>query len=449
MKKIALCMIGLLGAALAVAQNWSPVGGGVNGASAVTTWALCSYDSVLYAGGEFNTAGNTSVNDIAQWNGTNWSSLGLGTKGYINAMAIYNGNLYVGGEFDSIGGIKANDIAMWNGSSWSVVGKGIKDDEYGVYSLAVYNGALYAGGSFDSADGKAIFGIAKWNGSNWSSLGTGVYAADEDDGVFTLAVYNGELYAGGGFDSAGGIPVKEIARWNGTSWLNVGKSVNDGGSIFTLAVYNGNLYAGGMFDTAGGIPVNRIAMWNGSIWFPLDLGITGEATWATVNKLISYNNELYVGGYFDTVNDKPINCIAKWNGTSWSSLGTGISNGGSVAAMAVYNNELYVGGGFDSAGGVYAKNIAMWNGPNGVEGVKDQAQLNVYPNPVANTLYVSSSIAGSNTKYSIYNELGQEFQEGRIVSNISKIDVSDFTPGLYLLSVLDGNKQYNYKFIKN
>jgi len=431
------------------AQTWKPVSGGILSTSSVATWSLYSYDSVLYAGGWFDTAGTVNVSDMAQLSGVNWSTTGTGTNGYINAMAVYKGNLYVGGEFDSIGGIAAKSIAMWNGSNWSAVGKGEYSAQYGIYAMAVYNGELYIGGSIDSVDGKLIYGIAKYNGSTWSALGSGIYAADEEDGVFALAVYNGQLYVGGGFDSAGGISLKEIARWNDTVWSSVGKSMNDGGSISALAVYNGNLYAGGMFDTAGGIPANRIAIWNGSVWSPLESGITGEATWASVNALTSFNNELYVGGYFDTVNGKPMNCIAKWNGTSWSALGTGISNGGSIAAMAVYNNALYVGGGFDSAGGVYAKNIAMWNEVTPVDNIKGLAQLKIYPNPVVHTLFLKNDISGRKTSYAIYNELGQSIQAGKIISDINKIDVSDFLSGIYLISVSDGNKLYNYKFVKN
>jgi len=450
-KKIACFIITVITGVYANAQTWSSVANGISGSSSVLAWSLCSYDSVLYAGGWFDTAGVTPVSDMAQWNGSNWSAPGVGTSGYISAMTVYNGNLYVGGQFDSIGGIAANSIAMWNGSAWITVGKGFQSAQWGVYALAVYNGELYAGGAFDSADGKSIYGISKWNGTTWSAVGSGIYAADEEDGVFSLAVYNGELYVGGGFDSAGGVPVKEIAKWNGTNWSDVGHSMNDGGAVSTLAVYNGNLYAGGMFDTAGGVPVNRIAMWNGTVWSPLDSGITGEATWAVVNSLISYNNELYVGGYFDTVNGKPINSIAKWNGTTWSKVGgsIGVSNGGSIDAMTIYNNSLYVGGGFDSVGGVYAKNIAMWTAPNSINEINKGTALAVYPDPVLTNVYVKiNGITGEKMYYRIYDQLGQEVKSGDFTHGVNTIDVSDFSTGIYLVSVSANDKLFSTKFIK-
>ena len=59
----------------------------------------------LYAGGEFITAGDvTNANYIAQWDGTNWSSLGSGLDGGVEAFAVSGTNLYVGGGFAKAGG---------------------------------------------------------------------------------------------------------------------------------------------------------------------------------------------------------------------------------------------------------------------------------------------------------------------------------------------------------
>jgi hypothetical protein len=53
------------------------------------------------------------------------------------------------------------------------------------------------------------------------------------------------------------------------------------------------------------------------------------------------------------------NGIAKWNGSTWSPLGSGFYNGGSNAvganALTVFNNELIATGIFSSAGGVGAE----------------------------------------------------------------------------------------------
>jgi hypothetical protein len=50
--------------------------------------------------------------------------------------------------------------------------------------------------------------------------------------------------------------------------------------------------------------------------------------------------------------------IARWNGTTWQPLGTGI--GGGVYALTVYNGELIAGGNFTTAGGNVSAYWARW-----------------------------------------------------------------------------------------
>ena len=76
-------------------------------------------------------------------------------------------------------------------------------------------------------------------------------------------VYNGEIYVGGIFSNAGGVPANNIAKWNGTSWSAVGTGTND--AVNDFAIFNGELYVVGGFTTAGGISANRIAKWDGTI----------------------------------------------------------------------------------------------------------------------------------------------------------------------------------------
>src|SRR5258705_538185 len=54
------------------------------------------------------------------------------------------------------------------------------------------------------------------------------------------------------------------------------------------------------------------------------------------------------------------NSIAKWDGSSWSALGSGLN--GYAQALAVSGSDLYAGGNFTTAGGIAAKNIAKWDG---------------------------------------------------------------------------------------
>ena len=109
-----------------------------------------------------------------------------------------------------------------------LVGLGLGDQRHWVYALAVSGTNLYAGGYFTTAGGVPANNIAKWDGSAWSALGSGmggirVYA------VYALAVSGTNLYAGGNFTTAGGVPANYIAKWDGSAWSALGSGM-DGGS---------------------------------------------------------------------------------------------------------------------------------------------------------------------------------------------------------------------------
>ena len=201
----------------------------------------------LYAGGLFSTAGGVSATRIAKWDGSThtWSALGSGIDNTPNptsvfALAVSGTDLYAGGDFYSAGGVIVNNIARWNGSEWSALGSGT-DSSVRVLTFSGMN--LYAGGGFSTAGGVSANAIAKWNGSSWSPVGSGFL----NGSVYTLAVSGTDLYAGG--VSLGGGSANYIDKWNGSEWSAMGSGTNS--AVVAMAVSGTNLYVGGSFTTAG------------------------------------------------------------------------------------------------------------------------------------------------------------------------------------------------------
>jgi hypothetical protein len=139
--------------------------GGTQGGPATIVSALAlGPDGLLYAGGDFTTAGGVSANAIARWDGSQWQPLGSGMTGidpWIFALAIGpDGSLYAGGYFTTAGGVAANRIALWDGARWYPLGSGMNG---GVYALTLgQDGSLFAGGWFSTAGGKPSSRIARW-----------------------------------------------------------------------------------------------------------------------------------------------------------------------------------------------------------------------------------------------------------------------------------------------
>ena len=339
--------------------NWSAWATDNLGLSQVI-YALAPGSDALYAGGLFYTAGKAVANQVGRWDGTNWSALGGGivgkmTLGRVAAAAFNGSDFYLGGTFTNVGGILASNIAKWNGTAWSAVGNANNS----VYAFASDGANLYAGGAFTSIGGVAASGVARWNGTSWSALGSGL-----NNTVTALAWGADGLYAGGSFTASGTTNVNYIAHWDGANWLPLGTGTTNGlnNSVRALVVSGSTIYAGGSFTTAGGPPASMVAQWNGSSWTKLGAGIQGTSVYA----LAVLGNRLYAGGQFTSAGGVAATNLAGWDGASWFPLGSGTTaNGtaplGAVMALAAQGNDLFVGGTFQRVGQKPAYRLCHWN----------------------------------------------------------------------------------------
>jgi hypothetical protein len=371
-------------------STWSALGSGLGSTTYNGAFALAVYDDgggpALYAAGSVSDAGGAPTNGIAKWDGSNWSALGSGltstTNAVVRALTVFDDGsgpaLYVGGYFSNAGGATANNIARWDGSLWSTLGSGLNNGMTGLIAFDDGSGTkLYAAGSFTAAGGSPANRVARWNGTSWSELGNGLGApviqayvmTGFDDGHGPM------LYVGATFNPVGGYPLNAVWTWNGTTWSTPTNGLDN--TVQGLTVFDDGhgpaLYACGEFTMAGAVTTNRVGRWNGSTWSVLGSGLPFTAsTVPFVYALASFDDGtgpgLYVGGQFITY--VPLGVvgknIGKWNGSSWSLLGTG--TGGDVRALTVFDDgsgpALYAGGRFGDAGGVTVWSIAKWDGSN-------------------------------------------------------------------------------------
>ena len=332
-------------------ENWDQFSYPYSGVNDIV-YAIAVSGSAVYVGGEFTEAGGVNVNYIAKWDGTSWSALGNGVNGTVYAISVSGTDIYVGGRFSRAGGVSASRIAKWDGTSWSVLGRGVNGT---VYAISVSGTDVYAGGNFTTASGMSAGNIARWDGNSWSTLASGV-----NDIVRAIAISGSEVYVGGDFTMAGKENVNYIAKWDGISWSALSSGVNSA-SITAIAVSGRDVYVGGDFSHAGGVSASRIAKWDGTTWSSLARGVSGHfGERGMIHTIAVSGNDVYVGGNFGWASSVSANCIAKWDGTSWSALGNGV--GGisfpNVFSIAISGNDVYVGGIFIQGGEVDARNIA-------------------------------------------------------------------------------------------
>src|SRR5262249_38773986 len=156
--------------------------------------------------------------------------------------------------------------------------------------------------------------------------------------------------------------------WDGATWSALGSGLSlVPGTAFVLALGafdDGSgpaLYVGGEFTAAGGVVATGIAKWDGTGWSALGSGLAGAHPIVAVGSRTVFDDgsgpALYAGGDFTAAGSVAAIDIAAWNGTSWSAVGTGSGNSldASVNALTVFDDgsgpALYAGGGFVTAGG--------------------------------------------------------------------------------------------------
>ncbi|HNT21988.1 MAG TPA: T9SS type A sorting domain-containing protein [Saprospiraceae bacterium] len=339
----------------------------------------------LYVGGQFKTAGGVEANGIAKWDGQKWSSLGVGPENgvsgdvpQVEAIAYLDGRLYIGGQFSKAGSKTVNGVAYWDGNQWNTLGpdsaNGVRrifiinnDTIIGrgaVWALFAHQQKIYIGGHFQYAGDSLANGITPWDPATgiWESFDGGFRGSSDTDPVYaySFAAKGSDLYAGGIFSTAGGVPAKNIAKWDGTNWIAIGNAENPVNDLrFDHA---GKLLAVGYFNTNDQKGTTRIGKWDGSTWTPV-AGPKGLGTY--ISQFQVYGDTIYAWGSFDTLG-YTLASLARLEGGNWQLLG-GLGRAaneflpGNVFGVELINNKLYVCGSFTKAGDLFPVNVVEWD----------------------------------------------------------------------------------------
>jgi trimeric autotransporter adhesin len=435
-------------------QVWSTLGSGIT--SGGYTYDFSTIENQLYISPGFGLttfSGNT-YNGVCVLTVDQLDSISCGFFGGANDIIKYNGKYIFGGNFACVDGNpfclpNTQKIAAWDSlNGWhSITPNGGANNE--VYSLAEYNGELYVGGRFNQLNGQSFNRIAKWNGTTWTNVGGGVSGAFA--AVNAMTVYHGKLYVSGSFGWVGtnNSPANYIATWDGFQWDTVSSGFDSYGLCLQVDTVRDVLYAGGYFEYAGGNHVLGIAQWNDTIWKPVGSGLD---TLAFTVCMTMHNGQLIAGGGFNTVSHlgDTLNYLYRFDGTKWDNLHGGTNS--MVRSLASYNGNLYVGGNFSIVGyGLIAVRIACYGStcPSSV-GIDEQpppVPFTMYPNPNKDVLKIESE-EPNELYFRLLDMNGKLISEQKFIGKL-QFETMSLAAGTYIVqvSLQNGTRLHSEKLV--
>jgi hypothetical protein len=149
--------------------------------------AVAAQNGSIYPGGIITHAGTVAVAGAAAYNpvADTWSAMGSGLSYPYGNAVVYgaagaNSNVYYAGIIGTAGGSSVNNVARWNGSAWRSLGTAPYDDGTFLYSIAAPANAVYVGGSisttanFGGSDNVGMYsrplGVYNIGGNSWSTI---------------------------------------------------------------------------------------------------------------------------------------------------------------------------------------------------------------------------------------------------------------------------------------
>lgn len=407
--------------------SWSRIGT-CNGKSKLypskgrkTSCLTLDHSGNLYISGSFSTSNGCCMDysskfNIIKWDGNKFTNIDASSARDIQTMYTdHNDRLFIGGFIHNLDTTIAKGVAEYRDGRYISFGKSrsgipISDLAFDNKGVLWANRLYMVRGSTDYSDRTSRFDGSVWREDEITPIvknGMVVFLKDTiGSGIYNLLYRikafaegkDGELYAGGYFDS-----VNALRKWDGKEWTLI-TGIPKYGQVYSLAFDNdNNLYVGGQglmeiwdgkkmitvstdisnegitllrYDNVRGIMYCVKSSNNSSVRFSR-VCICEYDSIRPVSPLIKGyiqamvcddEGNLYIGGTFDSIGMIECNNIARWDGEVWSDMGSGtdrqyidMDDNQGVFGLALRDTILYVGGVFLRAGGAVSPYFANVN----------------------------------------------------------------------------------------
>ncbi len=338
-------------------------------------------------------AGPVGGSVVQRWNGSVMTPVGNGVTGNAFCLADITvagvRSLYVGGNI-GVGSQPGVLVARWDGTTWQPIATTSQTASTAVLALTSYDDGsgprLYACGRFTEIFGTSFARIARWDGTSWSPLGQGLTSSF---GARSLAVYDEgagpRLFVCGPFTAADGLPLRGLARWDGSTFSDVGGFSNTAAQ--DLVVHDDGagpaLVVVGTFQSVAAQPAGGAASWRGGAWTVL--GTLATAAAGTDVGAVARHDDGSGPALHATTRTQGKSRVKRWNGATWDTVGSdllGACKGSTLATPSFLEsvptpagNRLHVSGGFETMDGGVASKVVRLEGADWAQGFAPEAGI--------------------------------------------------------------------------
>jgi hypothetical protein len=281
-------------------------------------------------------------------------------------VALSNGDVVVGGITRSTADGAANAIARYTPATnrWTPLGSGLRS--YGTASTvtalaAAPNNDIFAGGSFDLAGGVPAPVLARWSDSSqaWAAIPNQPFRSVR--AICVLA--GGDLIVSGDVPESSSSAHNELLRLNASTgaWSSLGLPSQGGFVAAMTQAPGGDIVICGQFGAISGVNADRVARWNSATQTWSALGSPPLS--AVVSSVIVLANDDVVVAGVPTVPTG--GAVIRWSAAThtWAPLGASVlaGNGGILSLALLPGGDIVAGGNFVSLGPVQAQAAARWS----------------------------------------------------------------------------------------
>jgi hypothetical protein len=195
-----------------------------------------------------------------------------------------------------------------------------------------------------------------------------------------------------------------------------------------MASYGGTLYASGGFSPTF---TTGIAKWNGTTWSTLSPGFNAGA-YASV--LMPFNGYLYAGGGFTNAGPSGAKHLATWDGTTWRQGISGNSVDNTVFAFDTLSSPKII-----YAGGLFSNPYSRVMRSNSLVAIEEQSlpeeSVSIFPNPATDNILISLRSELKNPQVEIYNVAGEKIYSQMLTTRQKTINIRNYAAGIYFVKI--------------